>query len=340
MPYARSFDEAALRVRAAADFARIAPNPFALTTDAVWSRTTPQVPGRRAILALTDTSSALRYGLQIAHLSRADDDSDDREFVYPDEESLLLGLFTMKPDSEPQVLEPDPVEVAPGAYPLTSLTYAAATPLALDETAREEYAAFLDYAAGPGQLPGLELGRLPRGYVPLPPLLVLQTLVASELVRSLEPGSPPPAPPPPTAPPTTVTPSTVAPPTSSATTVPVVSDSPPPATPSSGTRSTNSSSGSNGNAAPAEAASASTEPEPVTDDSVTETTESSVPVEDEAPLATPTPSTPTGPGRVAVPVLGGMMLGSALVALELTKRPRRAANLPSVPGPREVKELT
>ena len=29
MPYARSFDEAALRVRAAADFARIAPNPFA-----------------------------------------------------------------------------------------------------------------------------------------------------------------------------------------------------------------------------------------------------------------------------------------------------------------------
>ncbi len=340
MPYARSFDEAALRVRAAADFARIAPNPFALTTDAVWSRTTPQVPGRRAILALTDTSSALRYGLQIAHLSRAGDDSDDREFVYPDEESLSLGLFTMKPDSEPQVLEPDPAEVAPGAYPLTSLTYAAATPLALDDTAREEYAAFLDYAAGPGQLPGLELGRLPRGYVPLPPLLVLQTLVASELVRSLEAGSPPPSPPAPTAPPTTDTPSTVAPPMPSATTVPVVSGSPRPTTPSSGGRSTTASSGSNGNAAPAEAAPASTEPEPVTDDSVTETTESPLPVEAESPPAAPTPSTPTGPGRVAVPVLGGVMLGSALIALELTKRPRRAANLPSVTGPRQAKELT
>ncbi len=39
MPYARSFDEAAARVRAAADFARIAPNPFALTADSVWGRT-------------------------------------------------------------------------------------------------------------------------------------------------------------------------------------------------------------------------------------------------------------------------------------------------------------
>ncbi len=44
----------------------------------------------------------------------------------------------MKPDSEPQVLEPDPSASATGAYPLTALTYAAATPLALDDTARED----------------------------------------------------------------------------------------------------------------------------------------------------------------------------------------------------------
>jgi len=42
---------------------------------------------------------------------------------------------------------------------------------------------------------------------------------------------------------------------------------------------------------------------------------------------TATPSESVGPIRVAVPVLGVMALASALMALELTKRPRRSLKL-------------
>jgi hypothetical protein len=53
-------------------------------------------------------------------------------------------------------------------------------------------------------------------------------------------------------------------------------------------------------------------------------------VEEERTVAA-TPRQGVGAGRVAVPVLGAMALASALLALELTKRPRRSLGPDSSP---------
>jgi hypothetical protein len=143
----------------------------------VWNRSDPPPIGKHGILSITDSASAQRFGVQAARLSRAGDNGPDRAFVAPNDAGLLAGVASM-------VLEPDPLAVGPTAYPLTTLSYAAATPLTLDKTARSEYASFLDYAAGPGQQPGVEPGRLPVGYAPLPKGLRDQTLAAATLIRS------------------------------------------------------------------------------------------------------------------------------------------------------------
>jgi len=100
------------------------------------------------------------------------------------------------------------------------LTYAAATPTSLDATDRQNYATFLQYAAGAGQVSGVEVGQLPPGYVPLPSALQSQALSAAATILN-----------PPT--PSTPTPGTVTSPTtpSASTTVapttsPVVTISP------------------------------------------------------------------------------------------------------------------
>jgi hypothetical protein len=194
LPYTQSLRTAARQTRVADDQAKIVENVFAISSDQVWTRDQPQYLGRRAMLSLTDTASAAQYGVQVARLSRAGDNDDDRTFVAPDVDGLTAGVGTMKPGDEPDVLEPAPLSSAPGAYPLTSLTYAAIRPLELDLQARADYAAFIDYAAGPGQVSGLELGQLPIGYAPLPETLRQQALAAAETVRTLQAaaGEPPP----------------------------------------------------------------------------------------------------------------------------------------------------
>jgi hypothetical protein len=90
----------------------------------------------------------------------------------------------MVPSSVPSVLQTDPAATTNGAYPLTLLTYAAVTPTRLDQTARNDYAAFIEYAAGPGQEPGLEFGKLPPGYAPLPDALRAQARDAAVAIRN------------------------------------------------------------------------------------------------------------------------------------------------------------
>jgi hypothetical protein len=196
MPYARSFDETASRARRSFDGARIALNPFAQSPSAAWGRSNPQVLGRRAMLSLTDTSSASTYGLQAARLSRSGDNGPDRTFIAPDTKGLSAGLAAMVPGKVAGVVEPPTGPIDEAAYPLTTITYAAIAPLALDAQARSEYAAFLEYASGPGQVRGAQLGQLPAGYVPLSPELVEQTAAAAQTVRTLQPvvAAPAPAP--------------------------------------------------------------------------------------------------------------------------------------------------
>lgn len=301
IPYVRSLSEAAQITRAAADRPRIVRNPFAQSASEAWSRELPQQIGQKTMLALTDTASAHKFGLQTARLSRAGDGGKDREFIDPTDASLSLGLDALESVDDPAVLEPVPTVDAPGAYPLTVLSYAAVAPLSLDQQARDDYAAFLEYALGPGQVQGQELGLLPAGYVPLPEALRTQGLQAADKVRTL---TPPPAEPP-------------SPPDPPPATLPTVA-APPPTSRAPSTR------------ARAEAApDVEGDTAPTTEPSPPDTTQ---PVDDtEADEEAPTPTsvstakTKTGPIRYVVPSVGIASLGAALAALEITKRPRRAA---------------
>ncbi|GEM_PF-2139231 len=60
-------------------------------------------------------------------------------------------------------------DLPPNAYPLTFALNATLNVAgsALDESARKDYAALMEYAAGPGQVSGSNPGQLPIGYAPL-----------------------------------------------------------------------------------------------------------------------------------------------------------------------------
>lgn len=192
LPYTQSFRDAARLTRLADDGARTSEDPSAASADRVYRPDGPQTLGSRTMLALTDSASAHQYGVQTARLSRAGDDGADRSFIAPDEAGLTAGVEGMAAKLVPTVLEPDPLADAPAAYPLTALTYAATTPLSLDQAARDDYAAFVEYATGPGQVSGRELGQLPPGYAPLPPLLRTQAAAAAKAIREMQPAASPP----------------------------------------------------------------------------------------------------------------------------------------------------
>jgi hypothetical protein len=319
MPYSRGFGAAAQVTRAASDAARVSPNASAESSGQVWKPVLPQNIGERAMLALTDTPSAAQYGLQMASLSRAGDNGDGRQFIAPTGDAIAKGAATMKERAVPGFLEPDPTADAPGAYPLTSLTYAAMTPLKLDSQARSDYAAFIEFATGSGQVPGLGFGQLPRGYTPLTDQLKAQATGAADEVRTLT------ATPTATTTTTTVAPSAAAPPSG---VQPVTTIR---------RRTTTTPSGTTTSTAAPEAATTV----PPTD-SVAATDETTTVVTSPASsVAAPsTPAVPMSTNRLALPGLGLVAMGSALGALEITKRPRRGgalsgleAGLPAEGGP-------
>lgn len=365
LPYKRSLAEAAQAARIASDGAKVVDNPNAVSSADVWKRDVPQYLGRRGMLALTDTPSSAQYGLQTARLSRAGDGGPRRAFVAADTAGLTNGVTAMVAGATPSVLESSPLAVAPGAYPLTTMTYAALTPLALDQKARSDYAAFIDYAVGAGQVSGLELGQLPRGYSPLSDDLKAQSRAAADVVRTMVAPKIDPPPDPTTVPPTVTplptttsvssttdasSPTTVES-TSSApttpTTVPVpvtvanTTRAPAPKEPRQTTPNPSLPITARPTAQPTLPAAATTAPVAAVDSSTTaprpastsplSTTTSLAPspstlAELQVSPPTPTvltPSSTTNRSRLAVPGLGVVALGSALFALEITKRPGR-----------------
>jgi hypothetical protein len=133
-----------------------------------------QPQGQRSLLAIVNTATARRYGLPMAKLRNG-----AGQFVDPTNQALYAGFDAMKPGP---VRQTDPLTKRKDAYPLTTLTYAATTPSALDKAAGADYAAFLRYAVGAGQSPGIEPGQLPDGYAPLPDLLRDQARAAATTI--------------------------------------------------------------------------------------------------------------------------------------------------------------
>jgi hypothetical protein len=285
--------DAARLTRAADDGAKTSEDPFAVSSDKVYRADGPQVIGSRTILSVTDSASASQYGIQSARLSRAGDDGPRRRFIAPDEAGLTAGVGAMAAGAVSTVLEPNPMATAQGAYPLTVLTYAAVSPFSLDDAARKDYAAFVDYAAGPGQVLGRELGQLPLGYAPLPPALRAQATGAAKQIREL---TAPAAPATPAGSPAAPDPLAV---------FPGGAPSPAPSV-SSGS----SGAPSIGDATPL----APSEPAPSELEPVAKSSE---------PLGLTTPILALARNRLVLPGLAVVALLSALGALEITKLPRR-----------------
>jgi hypothetical protein len=340
-PYNRGLAEGARVVRAGFDSARIVENVLAQASSSYWKTVVPQGIGVRSTMAITDTSSANLYGLQAAMLSRAGDNGLNRQFLAPTTDAMLTSVSAMSTDPESGMLIPDPSNSKPGAYPLALLTYGIIKPLDLTADQRRDFADFVDYASGPGQTVGFDRGNLPLGYVPLPAVLRSQAQAASQLIRTLQPPSSSTA--------TTTTTTVVTATTPVVTTTTTVVDT------TTTVVDTTTTVGTTNPNRPTNTTISVTRPRPTTPTTsmaeaetttttvVASTTSSTPPsttaVDSGGPVpstSVPVPSTSVSvtpgsavpPGRFAVLAVGVAALASALGALEISKRARRAAVSP------------
>lgn len=188
-PYSLSMQAVAQSVLTTNTGSHLTANPQAPYASEYWAADGQQNYGSALVLAITDSASAARYGDQTALLSRSGDDGASPTFVAPTAASYTSALASMQPSAVATVLQPNPSTTAAGAYPLTMLTYAAIQASGLDAGSLSDYAAFLRYAAGPGQVPGTNFGQLPVGYAPLSKGLSSQTLTAAAALIAPAPAS-------------------------------------------------------------------------------------------------------------------------------------------------------
>lgn len=177
-PYANSMLEAA---RSAARGDTLSKSVWdSTTTPGSLKKGAAQAQGLRGVLALTTTAEAARYGLSTARLRNA-----KGEFVAPDNSSMLAMATSGTAAASSGVPVVLPEAQVSGGYPLTSITYAATVPSALDTESGKSYASLLRYAMGDGQSPGVAAGQLAEGYVPLPGAMRTRTLAAADSIESL-----------------------------------------------------------------------------------------------------------------------------------------------------------
>ncbi|MFE0334799.1 hypothetical protein, partial [Streptomyces sp. NPDC058955] len=185
-PYAADFHDAARWIRRGSHNSKFEAEDDT-ATGGLKLKAAPIVPGSRRALGIVDAASAARYGLAAVALPNA-----DGRFVLPTTASLTEAVGQFRDSAVPGVLAADPARARKGAYPLTVVTYAAAS-RSLPADARADYARVMRYAAGPGQTQGYGPGLLPYGYAPMPAALRAQaTAAADRLERGApaEPGGP------------------------------------------------------------------------------------------------------------------------------------------------------
>jgi hypothetical protein len=177
-PYAASLQDSA-RNASRGDFRGLTYwDPIAVPIPA-YKRDRPQPSGTRAMLALTDTASAARYGLETAQLLNPAGD-----FVAPTPVTMAAASARQAPAPAGAPRQPILDGQDPKAYPLTNITYAVVDASRADTSAKKDYAAFLRYAAGPGQRLGQQPGQLPAGYAPLTKPLSTQTSAAAAAIAA------------------------------------------------------------------------------------------------------------------------------------------------------------
>lgn len=162
-PYTTDMSDAAARVQRASSGAKIVWDiekvPAGFTSSG------GQLPGQRFALAITDLTSAERFGLRTARLVNA-----AGQPVAANVASIGKAVDAMTVEAAggvEGVVATDPSRRTLGAYPLTLVSSAAVAVCRADDTARVQYAQLLEHAAGAGQVVGQAKGLLPAGYAPL-----------------------------------------------------------------------------------------------------------------------------------------------------------------------------
>lgn len=199
VPYANSIYEAARAASRGDSLARGVFDPAAVPPG--WKRSPVQEPGRRSMIAVTDSPLTQRFSLTPAALLNA-----AGEYVAPTTQSLRAAAAAAVVKDAPGVRQPDMSKKVPGAYPLATYTYAATTPATLSRDAGAAYADLIDYAVGAGQELGEAAGQLPRGYVPLNDRERAIAIAAAETIRTTAGKKPTPSPSPTPSPTATPTP--------------------------------------------------------------------------------------------------------------------------------------
>ena len=124
-----------------------------------------QQPGFRFLLGLTSLGDASRYALDSAALQ-----TKAGSFVPPSPDSLRAAAPFFKPTTASAAWRLDVHGLVTGstsAYPGTMPVYTAVATSGLSASAAAQYASFLRFVAGAGQRPGLEIGQLPDGFLPV-----------------------------------------------------------------------------------------------------------------------------------------------------------------------------
>src|SRR5262249_31995865 len=153
-----------------------------------YGRSKLQPSGARSLLAVADLPTAIRYDLPVAKLRNT-----SGAYVAPNATSLLAGAGAMTTDPATGLLQPNPLTTDAGASRLPWTTRGATVPPMLTKQEGKDYAALLRYAAGNGQQPGIEVGRLPLGYLPLPESLRAKTIAAAKTIEDRSGATPAPS---------------------------------------------------------------------------------------------------------------------------------------------------
>ena len=139
-----------------------------------------QAVGQRFMLGLVSLGDAARDGLNLASLESVATtalptdkivDGSGRTFVAPTTDSMAAATKFFTADTADNIWTMDYTSMrsaaGAGAYPGTMPVYAAIPTSGLSSTEAAEWANFLDYADGAGQVAGEDIGQLPEGYLPM-----------------------------------------------------------------------------------------------------------------------------------------------------------------------------
>ena len=125
-----------------------------------------QTVGHRFLIGITPLADDYRYGLQAAAL-----ESTSGTFVTPTTSSLKAAVPLFEPDATNGIWEASYQALASAAgakaYPGTMVVYAAIPTSGLPATDAQDYAKLVEFASTAGQTPGLGVGQLPPGYLPI-----------------------------------------------------------------------------------------------------------------------------------------------------------------------------